>query len=63
VVAMVGGCGGPRRRLAIPRIGDAVITAILILSIANVLLQLIAVWQRHAQLQAHRGNGDREGAA
>jgi hypothetical protein len=35
-----------------------VITAILILSIANVALQLIAVFQRHAQLQAHRENGN-----
>jgi hypothetical protein len=40
-----------------------VITAILLLSIANVALQLVACWQRHAQLQAQRGNGDREGAA
>jgi hypothetical protein len=37
------------------------ITAILALSILNVLLQLVAVWQRHAQLQAHKngsGNGN-----
>jgi hypothetical protein len=40
-----------------------VITAILILSIANVVLQLVAVWQRHAQLKAHRENGEREAAA
>ncbi len=39
------------------------ITAILILSIANVALQLIAVWQRHAQLKAHLENGEREGIA
>jgi hypothetical protein len=39
------------------------ITAILILSVLNVALQLVACWQRHQQLQAHRGNGDREGAA
>jgi hypothetical protein len=38
------------------------ITAILILSIANVLLQLVAVYQWHAQLRAHRENGERGGA-
>jgi hypothetical protein len=40
-----------------------VITAILVLSIVNVLLQLVAVYQRHQQLQAHRENGDTGGAA
>jgi hypothetical protein len=35
-----------------------VITAILLLSIANVALQLIAVCQRHQQLRAHRENGN-----
>jgi hypothetical protein len=34
------------------------ITAILLLSIANVALQLVACWQRHQQLQAHRENGN-----
>jgi hypothetical protein len=38
-----------------------VIEAILILSIANVLLQLVAVYQRHAQLRASeaRENGEK----
>lgn len=35
------------------------IEAILLLSIANVLLQLIAVYQRHAQIQIHKQNGER----
>lgn len=39
------------------------ITAILLLSIANVLLQLVAVYQRHMQLRAHLENGERGGAA
>jgi hypothetical protein len=39
------------------------ITAILILSILNVLLQLVACWQRHRQLQAHIENGEKQGAA
>jgi hypothetical protein len=34
-----------------------VIEFILVLSIANVLLQLVAVYQRHTQLKAHRENG------
>jgi hypothetical protein len=34
------------------------ITAILILSVLNVALQLVAVYQRHAQLKAHRENGN-----
>jgi hypothetical protein len=40
-----------------------VITAILLLSIANVLLQLVAVYQRHRQLRAALENGERGGAA
>jgi hypothetical protein len=40
-----------------------VITAILILSIANVALQFVAVYQRHQQLRAHLENGDRGGVA
>jgi hypothetical protein len=39
------------------------IEAILLLSVVNVLLQLIAVYQRHQQLQAHRENGNGGGAA
>jgi len=39
------------------------IEIILILSIANVLLQLVAVYQRHAQLRAHLENGKRSEAA
>ena len=39
------------------------LTLVLILSALNVLLQLVAVYQRHAQLRVHRGNGDRGGAA
>jgi hypothetical protein len=35
------------------------IEAILILSIANVLLQLVAVYQRHQQLRAHLENGEK----
>jgi hypothetical protein len=42
---------------------DGVITAILMLSIANVLLQLVAVYQRHKQLRAHLKSGERGGAA
>jgi hypothetical protein len=40
-----------------------VITAILVLSVANVHLQLVAVYQRHAQLKAHLENGERGGTA
>jgi hypothetical protein len=36
-----------------------VITAILPLGIANALLQIVAVWQCHAQLRVHLDNGDR----
>ena len=39
------------------------ITAILILSVLNVALQLVAVYQRHAQLQVHRENGEKGGEA
>jgi hypothetical protein len=39
------------------------ITAILILSMANVLLQLVAVYQRHEQLRAHLENGGKQGNA
>jgi len=39
------------------------IEAILALSVLNVLLQLVAVYQRHEQLRAHLENGDRRGAA
>lgn len=36
------------------------IEAILVLAVANVVLQLVAVYQRHEQLRAHR---ERENAA
>ena len=36
------------------------IEAILALSIINTALQVVAVVQRHQQLQAHRSNGERE---
>lgn len=39
------------------------ITVILILSIANVVLQLIAVYQRHAQLRAHLDDDGSKGGA
>jgi hypothetical protein len=40
-----------------------VIEAILALSVLNVLLQLVAVYQRHQQLRAHLENGDRQGVS
>jgi hypothetical protein len=36
------------------------ITAILIISLANLVLQVIAVIQRHQTLQVHRKNGAEE---
>lgn len=44
-----------------PLLGCVVmLTTVLILTVVNTLLQAIAVYQRHAQLQEHRKNGGSE---